>query len=388
MTSEPILPPLPAVSPPPLAVYRPTGGLAEALAQYRRLRGLTVRQAGALVDASHWVWAQWESGVVPSPAYLRRIAALLGVDALEARRLAGPDRVRRPASTGDAGSTAIARARFDAGLTASELARRVHVSLASVSRWESGERSPGRQYWPLLAAALGTEVEVVAGYFADRPAPSDVAPVRALGAIRRRRGVTQRQLARRIGVDVSTVQRWEQQGRAPLRQALAVVRALGTSIDELGRPVLVVAGPPVTTSPLRRLRRHRHLPVRVVASRVGVSPAALRAWERGTNQPSWTHARALARALGVPPQHVFDAAGMSPPAYLDPRRWTFGDLRHILRELRQWRGMTQDELATALGVSTATVGAWEAGRQRPRRGSLRRLDEVLGSAPRLAALSR
>lgn len=372
----------------PIAACRPAGGLGDTLENYRRSRGLTVRQAGALVGASHWVWAQWESGVVPSPAYLRHIAALLGVDPVEARRLAGPDRVRRPASTGDAGSTAIAQARFEAGLTASELARRVHVSLASVSRWESGERSPGRQYWPLLAAALGTDVDTVAGCFADRPAPSDVASVRALGAIRRRRGVTQRQLAQRVGVDVSTVQRWEHQGRAPRRQALAVAQLFATALEDLGRPVLVVAGPPVRISALRRLRRCRHLPVRVVASRVGVSPAALRAWERGTNQPSWTHARALARALGTTPQQVFDAAGMRPPAYLDPCRWTLADLRHILRELRQWRGMTQDELAVAVGVSTATIGAWEAGRQRPRRISLRRLDEALGSAPRLAALSR
>jgi DNA-binding transcriptional regulator YiaG len=213
-----------------------------------------------------------------------------------------------------------------------------------------------------------------------------VAAVTGLVALRRRRRLTQVQLARAVRVDVSTVQRWEHEGRAPRARAIRVAEELGVALTELARPALVAAIPAPVVPPLGRLRRRTHLPVSIVAARVGVSRAALRAWERGTNRPSWPHARALARVLAVAPMEVFDAAGLPAPAHLDPARWTVGELPQILRELRRWRGLTQDQLAATVGVSTATIGAWESGRQRPRRAAMHRLDCALGVAPRLCDL--
>jgi len=97
--------------------------LAEALRAFRAGRGLSIRAAGGLVGGSRGVWAKWESGVVPSPVYLRRIAGLLGLSGAEARGLAGPDRVRRPGSAGDEESPGLAQARLRAGLSALHILR-------------------------------------------------------------------------------------------------------------------------------------------------------------------------------------------------------------------------------------------------------------------------
>lgn len=53
----------------------------------------------------------------------------------------------------------------------------------------------------------------------------------------------------------------------------------------------------------------------------------------------------------------------------------------VLRRLRRLRGMTQADLAEAVGVWPQTVRAWEAGKAEPRPHAFRRLCEVLGASP-------
>lgn len=55
-----------------------------------------------------------------------------------------------------------------------------------------------------------------------------------------------------------------------------------------------------------------------------------------------------------------------------------GVLQIDLATLRKKRGLTQEELAAILGVTTSAVGNWEAGLRRPRYENLRRLAQVLG----------
>jgi len=62
---------------------------------------------------------------------------------------------------------------------------------------------------------------------------------------------------------------------------------------------------------------------------------------------------------------------MEPPA--GPK-----DLGSRLRQLRQMRRLTQDELAIAVGVSRSAVAQWESGRSGQATPHLRRLADALG----------
>ena len=346
------------------------------LADYRARHGLTVAAASALVGGSHHVWRTWELGAVPTLPLLLRLADLLGVSRAEIRRLAGPDRVRSAACVGDDGSSQLARWRAAAGLSAAELARRVHVSEALVSRWQSGSRVPGRTYWPRLADVLGVPVESVAAEFGRNPAASDTVPVTGLRDLRARRGLTQAAVGGLIGVDTSTIQRWELTGRAPGRRAMRLATALQVSLDDLAAPSTPRPAPrPVTR--LRRMRLRRGLSARVVASRTGVSTSTLLSWERGDAKPTWARARVLARVLRVPVIEVFDAVGLPRPQAMLRLETGFAPAGGALRELRRWQGLGADDLAAAIGVSSSTVLAWEKGRQSPRRRNQRALSEVL-----------
>jgi len=55
------------------------------------------------------------------------------------------------------------------GLSAEELARRVHVSRSYITLLENGKRSPGKTLIPKIARALRLEKSVVVGwYLADQ----------------------------------------------------------------------------------------------------------------------------------------------------------------------------------------------------------------------------
>lgn len=51
----------------------------------------------------------------------------------------------------------------------------------------------------------------------------------------------------------------------------------------------------------------------------------------------------------------------------------------ILREYREQRGLSQNELGAAVGKSDGAVSQWELGSVTPRRGTAMRIDELLGA---------
>lgn len=57
------------------------------------------------------------------------------------------------------------------------------------------------------------------------------------------------------------------------------------------------------------------------------------------------------------------------------------DIHAHIRALRQQANLSQGELATAVGVSRGTIGAWEAGTATPHLGGVVRLAAVFGCKP-------
>lgn len=56
-------------------------------------------------------------------------------------------------------------------------------------------------------------------------------------------------------------------------------------------------------------------------------------------------------------------------------------LEDTIRQARSQRGWTQNDLASRLGTTPATVSRWERGRARPRWSRLRSLAQVLEMPP-------
>ena len=56
-------------------------------------------------------------------------------------------------------------------------------------------------------------------------------------------------------------------------------------------------------------------------------------------------------------------------------------MREKIRALREAKGMTQTELAEALGVDQTTISTWETGKAAPTMFNLQRLADLLGVSP-------
>ena len=104
------------------------------------------------------------------------------------------------------------------GLDTHALARQLGVTNPTMARWLAGQMTPSAAN---LAKIAALEAQVAAGEI--KPWPARVRAIRAA------LGVSQEELARRLGVRQATVNRWERQdgqGRVPQRQSAALLEAL------------------------------------------------------------------------------------------------------------------------------------------------------------------
>lgn len=272
--------------------------------------------------------------------------------------------------------SALTQARLSAGLTLTELARRMHVSRPTVSIWERGDRAVGRHYWPTLAVVLSLTDDQVVDLFRGRPSSrSDGRRLPGLGPARRTARLTQRRLAERVGVAPTTLAMWENAG-APV--PFDMVRTLAA---ELRSPIAVLTAPPpadmADQRPLRRYRRAAGMTRAEAAAHLGVSPGALSRYESGDRRTPVQVARRMGKLYGQSLMEVLSHSGLVLPA-LPIGQWRPEDLPAVLQALRLAAGLSKVHLGRAVGRSGQAVAGWEAGRTRPSTALCRRLEIVLG----------
>jgi transcriptional regulator with XRE-family HTH domain len=272
-------------------------------------------------------------------------------------------------------------------LSKTELAGRLHVSRPTVSMWESGARAVSRIYWPALGAALALQPAQVEELFRAHPISRlDGRRLPSLGLARRRVGMTQRELAGRVGVAPTTVSMWETNGvpvpaalLAPLGQLLAtdVVSLQRTPEPQPAR---------ADARPLRGFRRHVRMSQREAAAHLRISVGTLARYEAGERATPLRVARRMAAAYQRSLSEVLRCSGTQIPP-LPPAPWSTSELPEVLRALRSGGGWTKVELGRAVGRSGQAVRAWETGRTRPTREILVALEVVFGlAAGRLVAI--
>lgn len=273
-------------------------------------------------------------------------------------------------------------------LRATDVAAALSVHPNTILRWERGERLPGPRLIHDLADALGVPRHQITHFFdAHRPAAEPATGLRgtALRPLRRGLGITAQELAGSVGTQVHTLYNWEA-GRCRIPGELLEPLADGLRLPPqrllrlLAAPVPGAGGPSdsSTPRPLEALRRRRGLTVTASARHVGVSRGSITAWEKDRAVPPLWAIRRLATLYGVGVADVVEVCGAARDVKLHPRTWRPGDFGEVLATLRAWTRVTQRDLAERLGVGTATVRSWEAGRCRPRAASLRDLERLFG----------
>ena len=238
--------------------------------------------------------------------------------------------------------------REGAGLTQAELGAHLGRSKSTVSRWERGLKTPGREAWQkFLAFTAKTQEKLKKDESAFSGPPPDYPE--DLKRFRANMGLSQEQLAALIGVTMLTVGRWERQEVCPSalawRQYLAAKKTAQNGLEkgkEEGRV------PRDYSSKIRAFRKSEGLTQAKLAARSRVGLTTVQRWERGTGgTPSlltWQKFLAFAQepVQGPPP-----------------------DYPEALKRFRANMDLTQEQLAALIGVSSGTVSAWECGNVRP-----------------------
>jgi transcriptional regulator with XRE-family HTH domain len=94
----------------------------------------------------------------------------------------------------------LKKRRLDLGLRQKDAAREIGADTQTYGYWERGRTEPELRFFPAIIRFLGYD---------PAPADSTVPLGERLRAARRREGFSQRELARRLGLDPTTVQAWE-----------------------------------------------------------------------------------------------------------------------------------------------------------------------------------
>lgn len=195
---------------------------------------------------------------------------------------------------------------------------------------------------------------------------------------RRTHALSAQDVARRLEVHPGSVLRWERRERlpGPLHvKALAHTLALDTStvagfFDD-ARPASLPADG-IRGPGLRAVRLAAGVPVRAIATRLGVPPASVYNWEHGRARIPSALVPSLADLLGIDAPALTELV-RRPPAGPAARTPTASPLRR----LRRRTGLSQEAVAHRIGATRHRLGAWERGAPPPL-WAVRRLARVYG----------
>jgi len=203
---------------------------------------------------------------------------------------------------------------------------------------------------------------------------------RIVKRVRKAKGITQKELAERIGSFFYTVSWIERNKLEPSRKILeAICEAIGLQIDDFYTDV----EPPVSPrkpanigEAVQQARLAAGLDQATLASRVGARPGIFISHiETNFRRPSRRMAKAIALALGLSPETFLEFLPVAPELDVNVPPKNIGE---AIRKARIRKGLTQHQLYKATGVSVDSMSRAENHFTCPRNESLVRLATYLG----------
>jgi len=243
--------------------------------------------------------------------------------------------------------------------------RALEKSVAQLTKQVEGLKEARRKEAPISPAR---EEEVQKARFTKRTLP----------ALRKRFDLTQQEMARLLEVSPLTVSSWERGKTKPAGENLAKVIALRSTTQEQVDAALGRQPAPAAMKPeqIKGLRGKLGLTQGALAKLLGVSSAAVVAWEGGKTVPREGNRRSLVEMMGMGVEELGGRLGRKKGEAgekggkeekgkaLTPEQ---------VRDIRGRLGLSQKELAAKLGVSANSVSNWETGSTTPRGKSIEKL---------------
>ncbi len=124
------------------------------------------------------------------------------------------------------------------------------------------------------------------------------------------RGLTQREVAERVGVTMGTISRWCRGRTAPDPELQVRLQEALQSLDREKATQPRQPPDPGFTTWLRARRRERGLSLAELAASLGLSTVTLQNWSTGRRRPHPASRPGLARALGVTVEEVERIMGL------------------------------------------------------------------------------
>jgi transcriptional regulator with XRE-family HTH domain len=92
----------------------------------------------------------------------------------------------------------VRKRRLDLGLNQGQVAEQFNATVQTVCNWEKGRSQPEPRHYPAVIRFLGYD-----------PSPEPASLGERIQAARRREGLSQKELARKLRLDPATIWRWE-----------------------------------------------------------------------------------------------------------------------------------------------------------------------------------
>lgn len=121
---------------------------------------------------------------------------------------------------------------------------------------------------------------------------------------------------------------------------------------------------------IEMLAKEKGLTIKALERMAGVGNGAIRRWQ--TQSPRLDRLIPVAKCLDVSLDYLVSGTGTAAPMQAQ-----CADFPDLLRTLRQEKGLSQKQLALAVGVSPGNIGDWESGKSKPGYNALVKLASAL-----------